>query len=210
MMSVAALTGFIAALFSMMNPIGFAGIFAGMTADRTDTQARKIAWTCATTVAVTLVALVWSGDVLLRFFGITVDTIRASGGIVVLLVGLQMVLNDNSSRQSKTEEEEAMERESIAIVPLGIPIVAGPGAMATVLVAADDAKTFIEHLELSLVIIGMATLTGFIFSYAGPIAQRLGESGLGAVTRIMGMVLSAIAMGMLAEGLKGLMPGLAG
>ena len=210
MMSVAALTGFIAALFSMMNPIGFAGIFAGMTSDRTDAEARKIAWTCATTVAVTLVALVWSGDILLRFFGITVDTIRASGGIIVLLVGLQMVLNDNSSRQSKTEEEEAMERESIAIVPLGIPIVAGPGAMATVLVAADEASSVIERGELTLAILGLSALTGLVFSYAGPIAKRLGESGLGAVTRIMGMVLCAIAMGMLAEGLIGLMPGLAG
>ncbi len=82
--------------------------------------------------------------------------------------------------------------------------------MATVLVAAQQHPSVLSKVEISLVIMGLAALCGFLFSFAAPISKRLGESGMGVVTRVMGMVLAAIAMGMLAEGLKAMLPGLAG
>ena len=88
MLPEAALTSNIAILFSMMNPIGYAGVFAGMTADRPEAEARRIAWTCAGAVAITLLIVAWSGSLLLEFFGITVDSLRAAGGVIVLLTGL--------------------------------------------------------------------------------------------------------------------------
>ncbi len=93
MIPEAALTSFVAVLFSMMNPIGAVGVFAGMTADRPADQARRIAWTCAGAVAITLLIVAWSGALLLEFFGITVDSLRAAGGVIVLLIGLQMLFN---------------------------------------------------------------------------------------------------------------------
>ena len=210
MMPEAALTSFIAALFSMMNPIGNVGIFASMTAERTDAEARRIAWTCAGATVVTLLVVTWTGPLLLDFFGITVNSLRAAGGVIVLLIGLHMISNRTGHQHSPGEVEDAKERESIGVVPLAIPIVAGPGTIATVLVAAEQHEAVLSKIEISVVIPVLAAVTGLLFHFAPPIARWLGKSGMGVVTRVMGMVLAAIAMGMLADGLKGMLPGLAG
>lgn len=209
MLTHAALSTLIAGIFSMMNPVGNLGIFAGMTADRPKGEARRIAWTCAGAVAVTLLIVTWSGGLLLDFFGISIDSLRAAGGIVVLLIGLRMLFNNTDHTQTPQEAEEAKDRVSIAVVPLAIPIVAGPGTMAVVLVAAKQHASLLSKGEISIVVLALSAFTGLLFSFAGPIADRLGESGIGVVTRVMGLILAAIAMGLLAEGLKGMLPGLA-
>ena len=209
MLPEAALASFIAALFSMMNPIGNVGVFAGMTTDRPGAKATRIAWTCAGAVAITLLIMAWSSALLLEFFGITIDTLRAAGGVILLLIGLQMLANKSEHKHSSAELEDAKSHPSIAVVPLAIPMVAGPGTMATVLVAAQQHPSVLSKVEISVVIAALAALCGLLFSFATPISNRLGVSGMGVVTRVMGMVIAAIAMGMLADGLKGLLPGLA-
>ena len=194
----------------MMNPIGNIGVFAGMTVDRPEAQARHIAWTCAGAVAITLLIVAWSGSLLLTFFGITVDSLRAAGGVIVLLIGLNMLSNKSDHQHTSTEADDAKSRPSIAVVPLAIPIVAGPGTMAAVLVAAQQHSSVLSKVEISVVIVALAAFCGLLFSFASPISKRLGKSGMGVVTRIMGMILAAIAMGMLVDGLKGMLPGLAG
>jgi multiple antibiotic resistance protein len=206
----AALISFIAALFSMMNPVGNVGVFASLTADRPGNQARRIAWTCAGAVAITLLIVAWSGSLMLEFFGITVDSLRAAGGLIVLLIGLHMLFNKSGHKHSSEELGDGGSRASIAVVPLTIPIVAGPGTMATVLVSAQQHPSVLSKAEISAVVVALAALCGLLFSFAAPISRKLGASGMGVVTRVMGMVLTAIAMGMLADGLKGLLPGLAG
>ena len=210
MLTEAALTSFIAALFSMMNPIGNLGVFAGMTAERTAGEARRTAWVCAVAVAVILLAVVWSGSLLLELFGLTIDSLRTAGGVIVLLIGLHMLFNKSEHTHSSGELEDAATRGSVAVVPLAIPIVAGPGTIATVLVAAQQHPSVLSKAEVSVVIIGLSALCGLFFTFAEPASKWLGESGMGVVTRVMGMVLAAIAMGMLSDGLKGMMPGLAG
>jgi multiple antibiotic resistance protein len=210
MITEAALMSFVATLFSMMNPIGNIGVFAGMTAERSGGESRKIAWSCATSVAITLLIVVWAGPQLLAFFGVTVDTLRTAGGLIVLLIGLHMLFNKSEHKHSPQELEDAQARSSIAVVPLTIPIVAGPGTMAAVLVAAQQNPAVLSKLEISVVVAAFAVLIGVLFSFASPIARKIGESGMGVVTRVMGMILAAIAMGMLTEGLKALLPGLAG
>lgn len=210
MLPEAALTSFIATLFSMMNPIGNLGVFVGLTTDRSDAEARRIAWTCAGAVVTTLLIVVWSGSLLLQFFGISLDSLRAAGGIIVLMIGLHMLWNRSGHKQSPGELEDGKPRASVGVVPLAIPVVAGPGTMAAVLVAAEQHATLLSKVEISVVVVALSALVGLLFSFAEPISRRLGESGMGVVTRIMGMVLAAIAMGMLAEGLRGMLPGLAG
>ena len=210
MIPEAALFSFIAALLSMMNPIGNLGIFAGLTENRPEADTRRSAWTCAVAVAITLLVVAWAGGIVMKFFGITVESMRAAGGIIVLLIGLQMLANKSSHKDSPEEHEDAKTRSSIAVVPMAIPIVAGPGTMATVLVAAQQNPSLLSKVEISVVIAVFAGLVGLLFSFATPIAKWLGAAGMGVVTRIMGLILAAIAMGMLAEGLRGLLPGLAG
>lgn len=209
MLTEAALATFVATMFSMMNPIGNVGIFAGMTAGRTAAESTRTAIFCAIAVAITLVIVAWGGDLLLRFFGITVDSLRTAGGLIVLLIGLGMLANSSPHAHTRPELEDAKERTSIAVVPMAIPIVAGPGTMAAVLVATQQHPSVLNKVEISIVIVVMAAITGGLFCLAGPIARYLGRSGIGVVTRVMGMILAAIAVGMLADGLKALLPGLA-
>jgi multiple antibiotic resistance protein len=210
MFSEAALASFTAALFSMMNPIGTLGVFAGMTEGREVSEVRHIAWKCATAIAITLLVVAWGGTLLLQFFGITVHLIRAAGGIVVLIIGIQMIFNKSEHKHSHAELKDAESRDSIAVVPMAIPIVAGPGTMATVLLAAQQHPSVLSKAEMSIVIVCLAAITGLLFSFAESISKRFGESGMAVVTRIMGLVIAAIAMGMLTEGLKNILPGLAG
>ena len=95
-------------------------------------------------------------------------------------------------------------------MPLAIPIVAGPGTLAAVLVAAQQHPSVLSKLEVSVVIGIISGIVGLFFSFAKPLAMKLGAPGMGVVTRVMGMILAAIAVGMLAEGIKGLFPALAG
>ena len=210
MFSGAALASFTAALFSMMNALGSVSVFAGMTQARPADETRRIAWTCAVAIAITLLSVAWGGALLLTFFGISVDSLRAAGGVIVLLIGLHMLFNKSEHKHSSAELKDAESRASIAVVPMAIPIMAGPGTMATVLVAAQQHSSVLSKVDISAVIVCLAAFTGLLFSFATPISKRLGESGMGVVTRVMGMVLAAIAMGLLAEGLKGMLPGLAG
>ena len=209
MLTHAALASFAAALFSMMNPLGNIGVFAGMTAGRTESENKRTAWACAMAVAITLLIVTWGGPMLFKFFGVTVDSLRSAGGLIVLIIGLHMLFNKSEHKQSDEELEESESQESIAVVPLAIPMVAGPGSMATVLVAAQQNQAVLGKLEVSAVIIFFSVLCGILFSFATPVSRRLGASGMGVVTRVMGLVLAAIAMGMLTEGLKALLPGLA-
>jgi multiple antibiotic resistance protein len=203
------LSGFAATLFSMLNPLGNVGIFAGMTSDRSESDSRKIAVSCGLTVAVVLLAITWGGTYFLKFFGITISTLQAAGGIVVLIIGLNMLFNKSDHKTSKKEIDDSGNRSSIAVVPLAIPIVSGPGAMAAVLVAAAHHSSFEDKLGMSTVVLGLSLLTTTLFYFARSLTHFLGEAGIGVVTRIMGLVLAAIGMGLLGDGLKSLFPGLA-
>ena len=209
MIADAALMTFVATLFSMTNPIGNLGIFAGLTAERTPAEARRVALNCGVAVAVTLLVVTWTGSAILAFFGVSVPALRTAGGLIVLLIGLHMLFNKAQHKHSPDELADAQTRSAIAVVPLAIPIVAGPGAMTAVLVAVQQHSAVLDRIEISIVDVAMAVLIGLLFSVAGPLSRRIGESGMGVVTRVMGMLLAAIAMGMLADGLKVLLPGLA-
>jgi len=197
---------FAAALFAMMNPIGNAGIFASMTGDSPSADQRRIAWTAAFAAMIIALITLWAGPAILSFFGISIAALRSAGGVVVLLIGLAMLRGDNTHRKAQPETEHADQTDNPAVVPIAIPLLAGPGTMATILANAHAATGLSEKLGFSAVILGMWKLTGALFTLAGPIARRLGPAGVNVMTRVMGLLLAAIAMGMLAEGLTGLFP----
>ena len=208
MLTEGALFTFIAGLFAIMNPVGNVAVFASLTEGSSKEDVRYSAWTCAIACIVTLLIVTWFGDYVLDFFGISVDALRAAGGIIVLLIGLSMLANNDQHRHTQAETDDAKERTDIGVVPMAIPIVAGPGTIATVLVAAQD-RTWLGRVEISVVIVLMSVAVGLLFSVAKPVADRLGVAGMAVVTRLMGMVLATIAITMLALGFKGLWPGLA-
>lgn len=156
-----------------------------------------------------MVLTIWVGNQILELLGITIASFRFAGGIILLLTGLSM-LQSKESPMNHTPEDDiaAEERTSIAVVPLALPIIIGPGAMSTLVIASNDYPEYILKSWLSILCIALA-IGMFVILYYGPTIGRLvGESVMKVITRVMGMIIMAIAVGMLANGLVGLIPAL--
>ena len=210
-MNTDALIIFATAMFAILNPIGSVAIFSGMVADRSAADRRSIAIRCSIAIAVILVVTVWAGEFVLKLFGVGIPSLQVAGGLMIMLISLSMLQSSQSAiHDTKNNEETAASEQDIAIVPLAMPMIAGPGAMVTVIVNTHQHKGVAANLEMSVVCAVLAAILGIGLLAAGPITRILGTKGMDVVTKLMGMILMAIAAGMLAAGLKGLLPGLAG
>ena len=198
---------FIAAMIIMMNPLGSLSIFLDLTHKTSLYKQRKTAIQATIAILIIMLITLWSGRSLLALLGITIPAFRFAGGIILLLMGLSM-LQSRESPVSHTEEDDeaAKERESIAVVPLALPVIIGPGAISTLIIAAGDYPQLLNRLAMSLTCVLLTGGMGAMLYFASPIAKLVGTSIIKVVTRIMGMIIMAIAVGMLADGLIGLLP----
>ena len=200
---------FAVTLLTIVNPIGSLALFTGIAGDRPLGEQKTIARTAGLAVAVILVVVTWTGAGILAFFGVTPAGLQAAGGTILILLGLSMLRSETPRiKATRKERVDAHDRESIAIVPLAIPITAGPGAITTVILATQDLPTATDRAVLSAIGILTGLLIWLCFHFAAPIANKLGVTGVRVVTRIMGLLLTAIAFQMLANGLRQLLPGL--
>jgi multiple antibiotic resistance protein len=196
-------------MFLVANPIGNLPIYLSFTSgDRREDLA--IARSCALTVAVTLLLSDWLGKPLLQAFGISVGAFQAAGGLILLLIGLSMLRSETSAIH---HDPDSVERDADSalkgVVPLGIPLIAGPGTIAMVL-ASPEVSSLAGRTGLSLVILVISMLVFVIFAAGERISRFLSVSTLQILTRIMGLLLSSIAVQMLFSGLTKGFPVLAG
>jgi multiple antibiotic resistance protein len=200
---------FLVAMIIMMNPLGSLSIFLDLTRKSSVIAQRKTAQTCGLAMITIMFATIWTGQELLTLLGITIASFRFAGGIILLLMGLSM-LQSKESPVSFTSEDDvaAKERESIAVVPLALPIIIGPGAISTLIIAGTDYPQLINKVMMSVLCLGLAVGMSLILFFGNAIAKLVGVSVIKVVTRIMGMIIMAIAVGMLADGLTGLLPAL--
>ena len=201
---------FFAGLLSIVNPIGSIPVFINLTANQSPSQRHQTGLLAALSVVLVLGVVLVAGQPLLAFFGITVSSFRVGGGILILLMSISM-MNAKLSPVKQTEEEaqDAAEKDSVAVVPLGIPLLAGPGAISTVIVYAHSASSLSHYVFLAVEILGVAGAVWLCFRLAPFIASRLGRTGINVVTRIMGLIMAAIGIEFIANGLKQIFPGLA-
>lgn len=199
------------ALFAIVDPVGVIPIFLLATQGHSAAQSRRACNIASVTVLCVLVAFALIGQSLLDFFGIRLASFTIAGGILLLLLGLAMV-NARVSPQRQTAEEavEAEEKEAVGVVPLGIPLLAGPGAITHVIVASGAAPPDFVHQSLVLLpILAVVASVWLSFRAAPYIAARLGKTGIHVITRLMGLIIAAISIEMIARGLVGLFPQLA-
>ncbi len=195
-------------LLVMIDAIGTAPMFLALTARHSDHRTR-IALLASLTCFVALICSAFLGDVILKLFGISIDSFRVIGGVLLFLMALDM-LNAKPSRTKQTPEEgsEAISRRELAIVPLGIPLMAGPGAISSVLIYMNKAELPADK-ALIVGMIAFVVLVSFgIFAGATWIAPKLGRTGMNVLNRLMGLVLGAIAVEMLVGGLRAMIPAL--
>ncbi len=198
------------ALFAIVDPVGVIPMFLLATHGYTLAQSRAAARIAALTVLGVLTLFTFLGEPLLMFFGIRLAAFAVAGGLLLLLLALSMVqARVSPQRQTQDEAAEAEEREAVGVVPLGIPLLAGPGAITHVIVAASAARGEVLHQAALLVPVGLVALSVWLSFRAAPvISRRLGKTGIHVVTRLMGLIIAAISVEMIADGLGKLFPGL--
>jgi multiple antibiotic resistance protein len=198
------------ALFVIADPVATIPIFITLTDGQTDDERKRTARTTAATVAAVLVLAVFLGEPLLHLFGISIASFRVGGGIVVLLMAISM-LNARMSRTSNTPEEvqEGTEKDDPAVVPLGVPLLAGPGAISTIIIYAHQATDWLDTLFLVASALFVAFTVWIALRSADAIRKLLGKTGINIISRLLGLVLAAVAIEFIAGGLAQLLPGLA-
>ncbi len=195
------------ALFAIVNPIGSVPIFISATDGWEQKQKMRTANVVAVTVFLVLGASALFGEGILDFFSISIPSFQVGGGILILLIAINMLHAKQSHSKQTPEEAKTMEeRDVIAIVPLSIPLLAGPGAISSMIIAAQDSTTLGGQLSLLLPISVVAMLIWLTLQLSGYIAGKLGTIGINIVTRLMGLILAAMAVEFIAHGMSGLFP----
>jgi multiple antibiotic resistance protein len=199
-------------LIAIVNPISSAVLFASMARRFHAQIQQRMANQSALAILIILFVCAWAGRFLLQVLGITVPMLQAAGGLILLLYGTKMVtveeLKLTPEEHLSAEEVPEEQWKTLAVVPLAIPGTVGAGTITTVVVAATT-YTNPRDLVIITVVCALVALGMWItFRSASPIARQLGPIGLNVVTRVMGILVSATAFGLLARGLTGLMPGL--
>ncbi|HEX5055428.1 MAG TPA: YchE family NAAT transporter [Gammaproteobacteria bacterium] len=198
-------------LIAILNPIGAIPIFVTLMRGETDRRRNTIARTVVVTVCLILLAALFFGQILLDFFGITVGSFRVGGGILILLMAISMMQARRSPVvQTQAEAQESESKEQVAVVPLSMPLLAGPGAISTVIVYSHRGTDLMHYVCVGLIIVIVSLLLWMILKSVPWLSRHMSQTGINIFTRIMGLILAAIAVEFIANGLKGLFPVLAG
>ena len=201
---------FVVTLAAVLDPFLAVPIFLSLTASRDAAARNALVRIVAITVFAVLGVSALLGDTILTTVGASLAAFRVGGGLVLLLMALAM-LNAQAGgvRQSQAEAAELESGELKGVVPLAVPLLAGPGAISTTIIAAQHGSGA-AHLAVILgCIAAVSVLTWIVLRAAHPIGARLGTTGLNIATRLLGLLLAALAIQTMAEGLRELFPGLA-
>lgn len=202
---------FFGALFAIMNPVTNLPVFLSVTEGTTPAVQRTIALKTALYSLVLGAVFAVGGSQTLSLIGISVDDFRVAGGLVVLLLALNMLSGEQSSSHHGTDDEKSAypAPQSVAFYPLTFPIIVGPGTITTLILFAHQVDGVGDILAYTGVLCGLIALLGVVFYNAPTLARYLSDTARVIMSRMMGMILAAIAVAMMSDGLKALLPGLA-
>ncbi len=203
------LTGY-AALFAIVNPLVAIPFFATLTQESDRAERRGLAGVVAATFLITLAIAALIGEGFLAVFALDVGAFRAAGGIILLLLALSLINGQETAFDRIFKSEDARANlKSVAIFPLAIPLLSGPGAIATVIIQCDGVEGAGGYLAVAAIIAAMTATLFLVLCLAPVLARRLGVTGMNVINRISGMIVAAIAMDTLARGIAAMFPGLA-
>ncbi len=198
-------------LLAIVNPLAIVPFFIHYTQGFSRKQRQRTVQVAAFSAFAVIATCALIGLQILEFFGISLASFQVGGGMLLLTSALSMLnAQPAESKVTQDEVEDASARASIAVVPLTIPLLTGPATMSTVVIYADQAKTLFQHAALVGYGVVIALATAVCFTLAEPIARFLGQTGINVMTRLMGLILAALAVEVMATGLTQLFPALAG
>ncbi|HEX4985418.1 MAG TPA: MarC family protein [Burkholderiales bacterium] len=197
------------ALLAIVDPFASIPLFLGTTTGYTRAERHRVAQVAAITVFCVLAAAALAGTQVLRFFGISLPSFQIAGGILLLLMAVSMLqARESGIRQTPDEAEEAAEKDVVAVVPLGMPLLAGPGAISTMIIASHHGERYLYHFTLLIPAALIAAAVWAVLAAATRISDRLGKTGMNIITRVMGLIIAAIGVEYVYRGIVELFPGL--
>lgn len=191
----------ITSFFTLINPLGVMPIFMTMTADLDQENKVKTAQKASIVSVITILIFAFSGQVLFNFFNISVNSFRIVGGVIFFFMGMDML-------QARLEKIKVKESEvksyvnDVAITPLAIPMICGPGAITNAIVMMQDANSILKKIILVCCILAVMAITYLILYSASRIMKFLGETGINVMMRLMGLIVMVIAVEFFFNGLK--------
>ena len=202
---------FFLGLVAAVNPIGIMPVFVSLTGHMTPEEKTKTATTANFAVATILIISLFAGQMLLDMFSISLDSFRVAGGLLLLSIAFSMMSGKlGEDKQNKQEKSEYVSKEQIGVVPLAMPLMAGPGAISSTIVYGSRYPSMMDTAGISITIALFCFCTWLLFRSAPLIVRFLGQTGINVITRIMGLILGALGIEFIANGLRALFPGLAG
>lgn len=203
-------TRFLIALTAVLDPFLAVPVFLSLTSGHSDDERNRVARVVATTVLAVLIGAALSGEAVLRLMGSSLASFRVGGGLVLLLMAFAM-LNARAGdvRQTTEEAVELENRDAVGIVPLAIPLLAGPGAISMVIIATQHGG-WLHYAVIAGCVAAVCVLLWFVLRLAVPIGHAMGNTGMNIANRLLGLLLAGIAVETIAIGLKQLFPMLGG
>ena len=201
---------FVITLVAVLDPFLAVPIYIGITARKSAASRSALVRVVTLTVLAVLVGTAFAGEALLQLMGASLPAFRVGGGVVLLLMALAMLsARAGGMRQSEAEAEELEQGQVSGVVPLAVPLLAGPGAISTTIIASESGG-IVHRLLIVACIFLVCAMLWVVLRLAHRIAPKISQTGLNIATRLLGLLLAAIAIQTMAEGLKGLFPVLAG
>ena len=191
----------IVGIFVIVDPIGSVGIFLSVTNGFTQIKKEKAARFAGITVAAVLVIAALMGQAILDLFGIRLAAFSVAGGILFLILAVEMIRGEGAS-QFHNLSKRSEQLPAAAIVPLGVPLMAGPGAISTVILSSPGSANWFETTILISSIAVLGLVTWLCFSYAQHIGKLIGDIGIQLISRIMGLILAALAVEYMVKGVQ--------
>lgn len=195
-------------LLSILNPLGVIPIFITLTKSFSEDKVKGIATSCSITVCLTIIISLVLGKRILDFFGISLASFSIGGGILIFMMAMQMMSAKTASQKLNEKEEQDLDPKEIGIVPLAIPLLAGPGTISQAIIYSNKLHSPAYWIGAALTVLVIGILIKVSFQYSKFIGKKLGTIGLNVLTRIMGLIILSLSIEIIASGIRDILPAL--
>ncbi|MBB1390634.1 YchE family NAAT transporter [Shewanella vesiculosa] len=202
---------FFLGLLAIINPVGLLPVFVSLTSHQTEVERRHTNRVANFAVVVILLVTMIAGQHILSMFSISLSAFRIAGGSLICIIAMSMLQGKISEvKRNQEEDRESSGMESVAVVPLALPLMAGPGAISSVIVFAAEHNKMVNFVGMFLTIVTIGLVSWALFRMAPVLFKLLGKTGINVITRLMGLLMLSLGIEVIAAGAKGLFPTLIG
>jgi multiple antibiotic resistance protein len=186
----------------IVDPVAVVPTYLVIVQGESAAERRRTASRACVAMTILLILFAATGTLLFRLFGITLPAFRTAGGLILWLVAMDMLRGERRTQEGREEVMEGQTKEDVALTPLAVPMLAGPGAISTVIVLSTQARGFVETLVVYAAVVTTGVVTYVVLHLGEPLFEQLGKTGIRVMTRIMGLILAAIAVQFVFSGVK--------